>query len=72
MTPLETILAELKSLPPQKVQQAASYVHQLTEERRLVRKNAFREVANMLSTKDIDELERAINEGCEQVDDDSW
>ena len=72
MTPLNTLVEELKTLPPEKLERAAEYVHSLKEGKRAVRLAALRASSGCLSAEASDEMERAIREGCERVDERDW
>jgi hypothetical protein len=37
-----------------------------------VTKNRFTDMADLLSAEEVDEFERNINEGCEQINEDDW
>jgi hypothetical protein len=69
---LESIVEELKVLPPEKLAVAADFVHRLKqigdEERQLV----FSRTAGALSPEEADELSRVIDDGCERIDGRGW
>lgn len=69
---LETIVEDLKSLPPEKLEAAADFIRQLKpispEERQVALDRTF----GCLSKEEADELERAIEEGCEHVTERGW
>ena len=72
MSQLENIVEDLKSLPPDKLQQAAAYIQGLKrispEERRAI----LARTAGSLSREVADEIEKAIEEGCEKLDESHW
>jgi hypothetical protein len=68
---LETIVEELKTLP-QRLEQAADYIHRLHAGSRLERKAALRRTAGSLTNDEADELARIIEKGCEQIDERDW
>ena len=72
MSPLENIVEDLKSLPPEKLELAADYIQRLKrisqEERQAILTRTF----GSLSQEDADEIEKAIEEGCERVDESHW
>ena len=72
MSPLENIVEDLKSLPPEKLELAADYIQRLKrisqEERQAILTRTF----GSLSQEDADEIEKAIEEGCERVDEQHW
>ena len=69
---LEAIVEELKTLPPQRLEWAASYIHRLHSASQQERKAALRRSAGSLSNEEADELARIIAQGCEQVDERDW
>jgi hypothetical protein len=68
---VETIVEELKALPPPKLEEAA-LIHGLREKTRAERLVALRRSASILSEADGVELERIIEENCERVDPRDW
>ena len=69
---LEAIVEELKTLPPERLETAASYIHRLHSTSRAERKAALKQAAGGLTNEEVDELARIIEEGCEQIDDRDW
>ncbi|CAN5362167.1 hypothetical protein BH09VER1_BH09VER1_53300 [soil metagenome] len=72
MSALETIVEELKHLPPHKLALAASYVHGLREVSPKERIDALIATGGSLTADEADEFERAIEEGCERIDPGHW
>ena len=72
MSPLETIVEDLKTLPPDRLEVAADFVHRLTRISEEERQAIFTRTAGALSPEEADELERVIEEGCEQIDEKGW
>ena len=72
MSELEMIVEELKTLPPQKLQDAADYVHQLSESGRAHRRAALERAYGCLSEEDATEMEKAIEANCERIDARDW
>jgi hypothetical protein len=72
VSPLENIVEDLKTLPPDKLQMAAKYIRQLKPVSRERRVAALARTFGCLSPDEADELERAIQEGCEQVNEHGW
>lgn len=72
MSTLEMIVAELKTLPPPKLEEAAGYIHRLHETTREERLAALERSAEILSDEEGAELERVIEDGCEKVDARDW
>ena len=69
---LQDIVDELKTLPPDRLERAADYIHRLHFASREERKTALRRTAGSLTAEEADELERIIEEGCEQIDERDW
>jgi hypothetical protein len=72
VSPLENIVEDLKALPPAKLEVAAEFVHRLkriSEEERMA---MFAQTAGSLSQEDADAMEKAIEEGCEQINEHGW
>ena len=72
MSKLEPIVEELKTLPADKLAEAASYIHRLKETSSVERHTALANTAGALTVAEADELDRVIEEGCEQVDAHEW
>ena len=72
MSTLETIVEELRTLPPPKLAEAAGFIHHLKETSRAERLAALERSAGILSAEDGAELERIIEEGCEKIDARDW
>ena len=69
MTQLDAIIEELKTLPPERLERAADYIHRLHSASQQERKAALRSAAGSLSNEEADELARIIEEGCGQISD---
>ena len=72
MSALEAIVEDLKTLPADKVEDAAWFVHSLVVDASKAREAVLRRTATALSAEDVDEMEKAIAEACEDVDDHDW
>ena len=72
MSALEAIVEDLKTLPPGKVEDAAWFVHALAMDSAKARTAMLKRTATALSAEDVDEMEEAIAEICEDVDDHAW
>ena len=72
MSKLETIVEELKTLPPDRLDSAADYIHKLKTISRAERIAIIKRTAGSLTKEEGDELARIIDEGCEQVDGRDW
>jgi hypothetical protein len=72
VSPLENIVEHLRSLPPARLEVAADFVHRLKrigEEDRLA---ILAQTTGSLSPEGADAMEKAIEEGCEQVNEHGW
>jgi len=72
MSTLEMIVAELKTLPPPKLAEAATLIHGLRESARAERLAALERSAGILTDEEGAELERVIEEGCKKIDARDW
>lgn len=72
MVTLETIVADLRTLPQPKLEEAATLIHRMREDVRTERQMALRRSASLLSAEDGAELERIIEENCERIDPRDW
>ncbi|MBZ5725160.1 MAG: hypothetical protein LAP87_09205 [Acidobacteriia bacterium] len=72
MSRLESIVEDLKSLPPDKLEMAADFIQRLKpislEERETILAGIF----GSLSHEDADAMQKAIEEGCERIDERGW
>jgi hypothetical protein len=68
MSTLETIVEDLKTLPPPTLAEAATLIHRLKETSLAERRAAVRRSATILSEADGAELERNVEEHCERID----
>ena len=67
MSPLESIFEDLKALPPDRLEMAANYIRRLKPIGEAERKAALARTFGCLSPEEADEMERVIEEGCEQI-----
>ena len=72
MSNLESILEDLKTLPPNRLESAADYIHKLRTISDAERIAIINRTAGSLTTEEGDELARIIEEGCEQIDERDW
>ena len=72
MVTLETIVADLRTLPQPKLEEAATLIQRMREDVRTERQMALRRSASLLSADDGAELERIIEENCERIDPRDW
>ena len=69
---LEEIVADLKALPPDRLEMAADYIRRLKPASQEEREAALARTFGCLSPEEADELERVIAEGCEQINEHGW
>jgi hypothetical protein len=72
MSALETVVEELKTLPPKKLAAAADYVHRLKETSRAERSRALDRAHGSLTGAEADALAAAIHDNCERIDAGQW
>ena len=72
VSPLENIVEDLKSLPPARLEVAADFVQRLKRISEEERQAILARTAGALSPEEADELERVIEEGCENIDEHGW
>ena len=72
VSPLENIVENLKSLPPARLEVAAELVHRLKRISEEERQAALARTFGCLSPEEAGELERVIEEGCEQINEHGW
>ena len=68
MSSLEAIVEEMKLLPPERLEVVGDLVHRLKRISEEQRQAIFTRTAGAFSDEEADELERVIEEGCEQID----
>ncbi|MBV8845883.1 MAG: hypothetical protein JO307_23990 [Bryobacterales bacterium] len=72
MSRLEAIVEDLRSLPPNKLDAAAAFVHRLKLMSEEERQAVLARTSGGLSTEEADEFNRIIEEGCERIDESGW
>ncbi len=72
MSELELIVEELKTLPPEKLHDAAAYVHRLSETGIEERRAALDRAFGCLSDEVAKSFEEAIETNCERIDASDW
>jgi len=72
MSALEAIVEDLKTLPPDKVEDAAWFVHALVVDSVSARAAMLKRTATALSGADVAEMEKAIAQASGEVDDHVW
>jgi len=70
--PLENIVEDLKALPPDRLEMAANFIRRLKPVSQVEREAALARAFGCLSPEEADEMERVIEEGCEQIDEHGW
>jgi hypothetical protein len=72
MSALEAVVEELKVLPPSQLAQAADFIHRLKTISQSERQTILDRTFGSLTEEEAAEMERAIEEGCEQIDERDW
>ena len=72
VSPLDNIFEDLKALPPDRLEMAAGFIRRLKPISQVEREAALARTFGCLSPEDADAMEKAIEEGCEQVDEHGW
>ncbi len=72
VSPLDHIVEDLKTLPPDRLEMAASYIRRLKPISQAEREAALARTFGCLSPEEADEMERVIEEGCEQINERAW
>ncbi len=72
MSKLEAIIEDLKTLPPDRLDSAAAYIHKLKTIGHAERAAIIDRTSGSLTKEEGDELARIIEKGCEQVDERDW
>lgn len=72
VSPLESIVEDLKTLPPARLEVAADFVHRLKRISEEERQALLAQTCGSLSPEDADAMEKAIEEGCEQINEHGW
>lgn len=69
---MEEVVEDLKTLPEEKQQEVADYVRALKQRVKKTRAASLRVLSELLTASEVDEMNRVIEQGCEQVDDAGW
>ena len=69
---LEAIVEDLKSLTPERLEMAANFIRRLKPISEEERDAILRQTFGSLSEEDAVAMLKAIEEGCETVDEDAW
>ena len=71
MSRIDAIVEDLKILPPERLEEAAAYIHQLRQASQAQRLEALRATAGALTAAEADDLAKAIDD-CERADESGW
>jgi hypothetical protein len=69
---LETIVEDLKSLPPERLEAAADFIRRLKPVSHEERETILARTFGSLSQEDADAMLKGIEEGCERIDEQGW
>ncbi len=72
MTRLETIVEDLKLLPSDKLELVGDFIRRLKPISQEEREAILARVFGGLSREDADAMVKAIEEGCERIDEQGW
>lgn len=72
MSAIETIVEELKALPPRKLAAAADYIHHLKAITEAERLQALDRAYGCLTEEEGKAMEEAIQTHCERIDASQW
>jgi hypothetical protein len=72
VSPLENIVEDLKALPPDRLEMAANFIRRLKLISQVEREGALARTFGCLEPEEADEMERVIEEGCEQINEHGW
>jgi hypothetical protein len=72
MSSLEVIVKELKTLPPSQLAQAADFIHRLRTVTQAERQAILDRTFGSLTEEEASEMERVIEQGCEQIGEWEW
>ncbi len=68
----EAIYEKLKHLPASDLERAAEFIGRLHAANRQERISILRRTHGSLTDEEADDIERAVEEGCEQIDAEKW
>jgi hypothetical protein len=72
VSPLESIVEDLKTLPPGRLEVAADLVHRLSRISEEDRQAILAQTFGSLSAEDAEAMARAIEDGCERINEHGW
>lgn len=72
MSVIDSIVRDLRELPPPKLVEVARYVHGLSPKSRERRRAALLETAGCMTAEEGEDFEQAVRAEAERIDGDSW
>ena len=72
MTVIESIMRDLRELPPPKLVEVARYIHGLNPRHHERRRAVLLETAGCMKGKEGEDFERAVKAEADRIDGDSW
>lgn len=72
MTVIESIVQDLRELPPPKLVKVARYVHGLNPKSKERRRAALLATAGCMAGEEGEDFERAVKAEADRIDGDSW
>jgi hypothetical protein len=72
VSPLENIVEHLKALPPGRLEVAADFIQGLKRTSQEERQAILAQTFGSLSPQHAEAMEKAIEEGCEQINEHGW
>ena len=66
------IVEELKTLPPNKLDEARNLIHNLKETNQIERQSALDRAFGCLTEDEARQMEKAIEDNCERIDPREW
>jgi hypothetical protein len=69
---LDTRIEDLKSLPPHTLPVAADFIQRLKRVSQEDRQAILARTSGCISQEDAGTMEKAVEEGCEKIDEDGW
>jgi len=72
VSPIDSILEDLRTLPPARLEVAADFVQRLKRISEEERRSILTRTAGVLSPEEADEWQRIVEEGCERIDQREW
>jgi hypothetical protein len=72
MSVFDSIVRDLRELPPPKLMEVARYVHQLNPKSHERRRDALLATAGCMAGADGEDFERAVKAEADRIDGDNW